>query len=66
MGFDPVRRRRAPEGGPIGSLGHARARPKRERSENVDPTGVEVDADVGLAPSPEEPERIAGAGIGPE
>ena len=42
------------------------ARPAGERSENVDPTSVDVDAAVGLAPSPEEPARVAGAGAGPE
>ena len=43
-----------------------RAGPEGERSENVDPTGVEVDADVDFAPSPDGPERVARAGVAPE
>ena len=42
------------------------ARPERERSENVDPMGVDVDAAVGLASSPEGFHRVAGAGVDPE
>ena len=44
----------------------ARAPPEGERSESVDPKGVEVDAAVDLAPSPAGPERVVGAGVAPE
>ena len=43
-----------------------RAGPEGERSENVDPTGVEVGAAIDFGPSPEGPERVAGAGVAPE
>ena len=39
-----------------------RAPPVSERSESVDPKGVEIDAAVDLAPSPAGPERV-GAGV---
>ena len=68
---DPPRRL-APDGdhqnggGVRGTAAKTRAGPEGERSENVDPTGVEVGATVDLAPSPEGPERVAGAGVAPE
>ena len=69
--FDPSRRL-APEGDHQAGEGvwgaaaaTTRARPEGERSENVDPTGVEVDAAAGLAPSPDGSERVEGAGGAP-
>jgi hypothetical protein len=68
-GVDPPRRL-APEGdhhegeGVRVAAAKTRARPKAERmSENVDPTGVDVDTVRSLAPSPEGPVRVAGAGV---
>ena len=64
--FGPSRRlapegdHQAGEGGWGAAAAKTRARPEGERSENVDPTGVD------LAPSPEGPDRIAGAGVAPE
>ena len=49
-----------------GEAAKTRARPAGERSENVDPKGVGGDAAVGLAPIPEAPGRVAGAGADPE
>ena len=68
---DPPRRL-APDGdhqnggGIRGTAAKTRAGPEGERSENVDPTGVEVGAAVDLAPSPAGPERVVGARFAPE
>ena len=67
-GVDPPRRL-APEGdhhegeGVRVAAAKTRAPPSEgERSENVDPTGVDVDAVGSLAPSPEGPDRVAWGG----